>query len=99
MVTVYKAASVGYWAPRLAMTFLPDVLIKRLKEAMDPRESLHVADLDSRYVASTQVLLLTDFSATMSNVDEPKGGMLRTPDSLKPGIVSVSALFSNRRRW
>lgn len=45
MVTVYKAASVGYWAPRLAMTFLPDVLAEHLKEAMDPRESLHVADL------------------------------------------------------
>jgi hypothetical protein len=70
------------------MTFLPDVPIKCLKEAMDPRESLHVADLGK-----------ANFSATMSNVDEPKGGMLRTPDSLKPGIVSVSALFSNRRRW
>ena len=51
------------------MTFLPDVLIKHLKEAMDPRENLPVVDLDSRYVASTQVLLLTNFSAAMSNVD------------------------------
>lgn len=68
------------------MSFLPGILIKCLKEAMDLRESLHVADLDSRYVASTQVLLLTNFSATMSNVEEPKGCMLRTPDSLKPGM-------------
>ena len=57
------------------MAFLPDVLIKHLKEAMDPRESLHVADLGK-----------ANFSAIMSNVDEPKGGMLRTPDSLKPGL-------------
>ena len=61
MATVYKAASVGYWAPRLAMAFLPDVLIKHLKEAMDPRESLHVADLGK-----------ANFSATMGNVDEPE---------------------------
>lgn len=87
MATVYKAASVGYWAPRLAMSFLPDVLIKRLKEAMDPKENLHVVDLDSRYVASTQVLLLTNFSATMSNVEEPKGSMLRdTWLRYKPGM-------------
>ena len=42
------------------MTFLPDVLIKHLKEAMDPRESLHVADLGN-----------ANFSAAMSNVEEP----------------------------
>jgi len=48
---------------------------RHLKEAMDPRESLHVADLGK-----------ANFSAAMSNVDEPKGGMLRTPDSLKPGL-------------
>lgn len=48
------------------MSFLPGVLIERLKEAMDPRESLHVADLGN-----------TNFSAIMSNVEEPKGGMLR----------------------
>lgn len=57
------------------MAFLPDVLIKHLKEAMDPRESLHVADLGK-----------TNFSAAMGNVEEPKGGMLRTPDPLKPGM-------------
>ena len=33
---------------------------------MDPRESLHVADLGN-----------ANFSAAMSNVEEPKGGMLR----------------------
>lgn len=77
MVTVYKAASVGYWAPRLAMTFLPDVLAKRLKEAMDPRESLHVADLGK-----------ANFSAAMSNVEEPQGGMLRDAWlRYKPGLV------------
>lgn len=48
------------------MTFLPDVLAKYLKEAMDSRESLHVADLGK-----------ANFSAAMSNVDELKGGMLR----------------------
>ena len=48
------------------MSFLPDVLIKRLKEAMDSRESLHVADLGN-----------ANFSAAMRNVEEPKGGMLR----------------------
>ena len=87
MAIVYKAASVGYWAPRLAMTFLPDILIKCLKEAMDPRESLPVVDLGK-----------ANFSAAMSNVDEPKGGMLRTPDSLKPGMYCKCFLIS-KRRW
>ena len=48
------------------MSFLPDILIKYLKKAMDPRESLHMADLGK-----------ANFSAAMSNVEEPKGGMLR----------------------
>ena len=61
------------------MTFLPEVCGHILeKKAMDPRESLHVADLGK-----------TNFSAAMSNVEEPKGGMLRTPDSLKPGLSNV----------
>ena len=61
------------------MAFLPDVLIKHLKEAMDPRESLHVADLVN-----------TNFSAAMSNVDSYfkitvcSGQAL---DPLKPGII------------
>ena len=59
------------------MTFLPDVLAKRLKEAMDPRESLHVADLGK-----------ANFSAAMSNVGSlRKDCVLRTPDPLKPGLV------------
>lgn len=69
------------------MTFLPDILIKCLKEAMDPRESLPVVDLGK-----------ANFSAAMSNVDEPKGGMLRTPDSLKPGMYCKCFLIS-KRRW
>lgn len=49
------------------MTFLPEVCGHILKKkAMDPRESLHVADLGN-----------ANFSAAMSNVEEPKGGMLR----------------------
>ena len=48
------------------MTFLPLVIIKTPKESVDPRESLHVADLGN-----------ANFSAAMSNVEEPKGGMLR----------------------
>ena len=63
---ILKAAGVGYQSPRLAMSFLPDVLAKHLKEAMDPRESLHVVDLGK-----------ANFSAAMSNVEEPKGGTLR----------------------
>ena len=61
------------------MTFLPDVLIKRLKEAMDPRENLLVVDLGN-----------ANFSAAMSNVDSYfkitvcSGQAL---DPLKPGII------------
>ena len=53
---------------------------------MDPRESLHVADLGN-----------ANFSAAMSNVEEPKGGMLRTPDSLKPGLSNVGLSASYRK--
>ena len=51
------------------MAFLPfgDRSQRHLKKAMDPRESLLVADLGK-----------ANFSAAMSNVEEPKGGMLRT---------------------
>lgn len=57
------------------MSFLPDILIKYLKKAMDPRESLHVADLGK-----------ANFSAAMSNVDRRKDCVLRTSDPLKPGL-------------
>lgn len=59
------------------MTFLPDILAKYLKEAMDPRESLHVADLGK-----------ANFSTAMSNVGSlRKDCVLRTPDPSKPGLV------------
>lgn len=48
------------------MSFLPDILIKYLKKAMGSRENLHVVSLGN-----------ANFSAAMSNAEEPKGGMLR----------------------
>lgn len=69
------------------MTFLPEVCGHILKKkAMDSRESLHVASLGN-----------ANFSAAMSNVEEPKGGMLRTPDSLKPGLSNVGSSASYRK--
>lgn len=57
------------------MSFLPDILIKYLKKAMDSRENLHVVSLGN-----------ANFSAAMSNVDRRKDCVLRTPDPLKPGL-------------
>lgn len=70
------------------MTFLPEVCGHILKKkAMDSRESLHVASLGN-----------ANFSATMSNVDEPKGGMLRDAWlRYKPGWAILDSSASYRK--
>lgn len=66
------------------MAFLPfgDRSQRHLKKAMDPRESLHVADLGN-----------ANFSAAMSNVDSLEKETVcsgQALDPLKPGNVNVS---------